>query len=217
MKKTWGWRARFYDICEGSDLRRGRQKAELFRGMDGNVLFMTVGTGIDIRHFPAGALITGIDISEEMLDRARPAWKAYEGTLRFLRTDALNLPFADAVFDTVVTSCTMCSVPDPVRALCEIHRVLRPEGRLLMFEHVRSRNVVLGLALDMMTFWTRLVGTEMNRDTLACVRLAGFQVTQIESIFLDIILSIHGVKASAGLDVVRPPGAPLRSSETIDL
>lgn len=200
MTTIWRWRARFYNICEGSDLRRGRQKAELFRGMGGKVLFMAVGTGIDIKHFPAGVNITAIDISAEMLRRALRRQKAYQGTLRLVRADALKLPFADAVFDTAVTSCTMCSVPDPVRALCEIGRVLRPGGRLLMFEHVRSRNVLLGLALDMMTLWTRFCGTEMNRDTLANIRLAGFEIRRVESVFLDIILSIQAVKTPARQD-----------------
>jgi ubiquinone/menaquinone biosynthesis C-methylase UbiE len=175
--------------------------------MDGKVLFMAVGTGIDIRHFPAGGDITAIDISAEMLHRAMYRQRTYQGTLRLVRADALDLPFVDAAFDTVVTSCTMCSVPDPVRALCEIHRVLGPGGRLLMFEHVRSRNLLLGLALDAMTLWTRVGGTEMNRDTLKNIRLAGFDVRRIESVYLDIILSIEAVKGSVRLS------QPLQSAE----
>ncbi len=108
--------------------------------------------------------------------------------------DAAHLGFADASFDTAVTSCTMCSVPDPVRALQELCRVLRPGGSLLMFEHVRSRNPVLGLVLDWMTLWTRWSGTEMNRDTVQNVAQAGFRIMSIESVYLDIILAIRGTK-----------------------
>jgi SAM-dependent methyltransferase len=198
-------RARLYDVCEGSDLRRGGRKAELFSAMEGRTLFMAVGTGLDFKHFPVNADITAMDISAEMLSRAARRQKLYRGRLRLVRADAMNLPFADAAFDTAVTSCTLCSVPDPRRALREIHRVLRPGGTLLLFEHVRSRNVVFGLALDAMTLWTRLVGTEMNRDTLANVRRAGFEIRWIESVFLDIVLAVRAVKARGGQPIGMPP------------
>jgi len=155
---------------------------------------MAVGTGIDLKHFPAHADVTAIEISAEMLARAAPRGVQCPCELRLVRADALNLPFAYGAFDTAVTSCTLCSVPDPGRALQEVHRVLRPGGKLLLFEHVRSRNWCFGLALDAMTLWTRLAGTEMNRDTVASVRRAGFEIRRIDSVFLDIILSIQAVK-----------------------
>lgn len=195
MSTVWDRRARFYDLCEGSDLRRGPAKAALFRDMVGRVLFVAVGTGIDIKHFPPGREIVAIDISEAMLRRAEPRRRKYVGSLHFVQADALNLCFPDASFHTAVTSCTMCSVPEPRRAFGELYRVLRPGGQLLMFEHVRSRNRILGLTLDLMTLITRRGGTEMNRDTLGNAMTAGFRITQVESVFLDIILSIHGVKA----------------------
>lgn len=193
MSRIWDLRARFYDVCEGSQLRRGPHKAALFRHMSGRVLFEAVGTGVDIQHFPPDHEVIAIDISEEMLRRARPRAERYRGRLDLVRMDAQELSFPDDDFDTVVTSCTMCSVPDAGRALREIRRVLRPGGQLLMFEHVRSRNHVLGLVLDLMTQWTRLSGTEMNRDTLRSVQLAGFRITRVQSVYLDIILSIRAV------------------------
>ncbi len=197
IASVWDFRARFYDFCEASDLRRGPSKKALFRGMRGRVLFVGVGTGVDIPHFPPGQTIIAIDISDKMLIKACPRARAYPGRVVLLRADARNLKFPDASFDTVVTSCTMCSVPDPVRAFREFSRVLRPSGRLLMFEHVRSRNRMLGLSLDMMTLWTRLSGTEMNRDTLSNARKAGFLVTSVASVFLDIILAIRATKTLA--------------------
>ena len=195
MSTVWDRRAKLYDLFEGSDLRRGPAKAALFRKMAGRVLFVAVGTGVDIRHFPPARQIVAIDISGEMLRRAEDHRKSYGGVLSFVQADALRLCFRDESFDTVVTSCTLCSVPNPMRALQELRRVLRPEGRILMFEHVRSRNRILGLALDLMTLVARRGGTEMNRDTLGNAMTAGFRIAQVESVFLDVILSIHAVKA----------------------
>lgn len=190
----WNWRALLYDVCEGSSLRRGPHKQALFADMRGRVLFVAVGTGLDIAHFPPDLDVTGIDISPQMLRRAERRARAYRGAMTLVQEDAMSLRFPDDCFDTVATSCTMCSVPDPARALRELYRVLRPGGRLLMFEHVRSRNLMFGWMLDFMTLWTRWSGTEMNRDTVRNVRHAGFTITGVKSIFLDIILSIRGTK-----------------------
>jgi ubiquinone/menaquinone biosynthesis C-methylase UbiE len=166
----------------------------LFSQMHGRTLSVAVGTGVDITRIPEGRSIVGIDISSEMLHRAERRRRAYRGAMSFVRMDVDRLGFPNESFETVVSSCTMCSVPRPVEALHELYRVLRPGGRLLMFEHVRSRNWPLGLALDAMTLWTRLLGTAMNRDTVANVLTAGFRIVRIESVYLDIILSIHASK-----------------------
>lgn len=88
----------------------------------------------------------------------------------------------------------MCSVPDPVRALQELYNVLRSGGDILICEHVQSRNALSGLALDLMTLWTRRASTEMNRNTVGNVRRTGFSITKIESVYLDIILAIRWIK-----------------------
>lgn len=194
LSAVWDLRASLYDFCEGSRLRRGATKAELFREMDGKVLFVAVGTGTDIRHFPEGRNILAIDISDKMLAKAAQRAKSYSGNLVLAKADVQHLHLPDAYFDTVTTSCTMCSVPQPAMALRELCRVLKPGGRLLMFEHVRSRNRLLGFTLDCMTLWTRLFGTAMNRETVANVLAAGFQISGIRSVYLDIILAIRAMK-----------------------
>ena len=196
MPTLWDVRAKLYDVFEASDLRRGACKSGLFSRMAGRVLFVGLGTGKDIHHFPPGIEIVAMDISDEMLRRCRSRQKAYPGVLRLVRADALSLCFCDESFDTVVTSCAMCSVDDPVLALRELHRVLRPAGELLMFEHVRSKNPILGAVLDLMTLATRGGGTKMNRDTLGNVVRAGFRIVQVDSVFLDIILTVRAVKAA---------------------
>lgn len=188
---VWDARARLYDVLEASDLRRATPKRALFARMEGRTLFVAIGTGLDIAHFPAGRDITAIDISETMLARARARQHRYGDGLRLERHDAAALPYADASFDTVATSCTLCSVPDPRRVLGELLRVLRPGGRFLLFEHVRSRHVALALVLDLMSLWSRRSGTDMSRDTIAAVTSAGFEILSVESVFVDIILAVE--------------------------
>lgn len=204
MAGIWDIRANLYDVCEASDYRRGSQKAALFGDMRGRVLFAAVGTGVDIKYFPPDLSIAAIDISEKMLQKAERRARNYRGHLELCLADAQDLKFPSASFDTVVTSCTMCSVPDPVRAFREFYRVLRPRGRLLMFEHVRSRNPLLALTLDLMTLLTRLTGTEMNRNTVENAIGAGFRITQIESAYLDIVLAIRATKDAVSPDSLEP-------------
>ena len=191
--RAWARRAALYDRFEGSDVRRAPYKRRLFSRAQGRTLLVGVGTGLDLKHLPANSHVSAIDISEAMLTRARKRVAASPACVRLVGADALRLPFADAIFETIITSCTLCSVPDPLLAFEEIRRVLAPSGRLLMFEHVRSRQPVLAVTLDLMTLWTRRGGTVMNRQTLSLASEAGFAITRIESVFLDIILAVEAV------------------------
>lgn len=185
-----------YDLCEGSDLRRGAYKKNLFRRIEGRALFLAIGTGMDIRHLPIEPRIIAMDISAAMIAKSRRRAGRFAGNLRLVQGDAGTLCFPDECFDTVITACTMCSVPHPATVLSELRRVLRPGGRLLMFEHVRSSNWLLGAVLDLMTIVTRRRGTEMNRDTLTAVTKAGFRILEVNPIFLDIILAVEAEKGA---------------------
>jgi ubiquinone/menaquinone biosynthesis C-methylase UbiE len=99
---------------------------------------VAVGTGRNLAIYPADVRLTGIDLSPRMLDRARDRAAALGRDVELRVADAQDLPFADEVFDTVVCTLGLCSIPDERAAVREMHRVLRPGGRLLLLEHVRS-------------------------------------------------------------------------------
>ncbi len=163
--------------------------------MRGKVLHIGVGTGMEIINFPPGLEIIGIDLSAKMLERA--LWRAqqYQGKIRFCLMDAESLAFPDDTFDTVATVCVFCTVPHPVAGLKECRRVLKPGGKLLMFEHVMSKNLIYGLSLRFMSlFTTALEGTHLDRDTVENVRKAGFQVQSEKNVYLDIVKAIAGIK-----------------------
>ena len=194
LRDKWDRASRTYDrITRSDDFRFAAAKRKLFALMQGRCLMLATGTGNDFRHFPPGLSIAAIDISPAMLERARERARAYEGRLGLVRADARQLAFADRSFDTVVTVCTFCSVPDPVRGLCELRRVLKPEGRLLLFEHVRSRLAPLAIMQDLMTPLTRRLGPDMNRDTVANAERAGFRVVREENVYLDLVKAVEAV------------------------
>ncbi len=201
MTGSWDRRARFYDLFEASDLRRGPHKEGLFRRIRGETLFVGVGTGIDIKHLPVGPDIIAVDNSSAMIAKSRARVENFSGRLSLVQGDAESLSFPNEAFDTVVTSCTMCSVPRPHQAFREFYRVLKPGGQLLMFEHVRSANPVLGLILDLMSIITRRRGTEMNRDTMRTASEAGFLLFNVQPVFLDIIIAAVAVKVAHPEDV----------------
>ena len=191
----WDKAARSFDIFSYADDRRlGPEKQKLFVGMRGETLMVAAGTGNDFKFFPPDQHVIAIDISPKMLEKAQAKAAAYDGRLELRHMDVCRLDFPAASFDTVATVCTFCSVPQPVAGLRELHRVLKPGGRILMFEHVRSNIGPLGIIMDLMTPLSRRFGPDLNRDTLGNVQKAGFRLSRVTNVYLDVIKSIEAVK-----------------------
>ena len=192
-REKWDHAARSYDLMNGygQEIRWAPFKRRLFERMRGRIIFASIGTGQDIQFFPPGHDITGIDISPGMLERARPRAAAYAGRLELRQIDVHELDYPDGAFDQVFTACTFCSVPRPVDGLRMLRRVLRPGGELFMFEHTGSRYFPFNLMLNLMTGLSRRFGPEMNRDTVANVERAGFEVKAVEPVYLDVVKMIR--------------------------
>ena len=192
----WDKIAPSFDIMAGggAEVRWQPYKQELFSHMDGNILFLALGTGLDIPTFPTGKTITAIDISPKMIEQAQERLAAYNGTITAEVMDVHEMPFAPGSFDQVFTSCTFCSVPDPVKGLQALHRVLKPGGQLFMFEHTGSRFYPFKPMMNLMTLFTEKFGPAMNRKTTDNVRAAGFTITEVNNVFLDVVKTIKAVK-----------------------
>lgn len=196
-QKKWDRAARNFDLMAGygPEKRWEPFKRALFGKMgEGKILFLAVGTGLDVRFFPPGRDIVGIDISERMLEKARPRVEAYPGTMALRHADVHELPFDEGSFDQVFTSCTFCSVPRPVDGLRALRRVLRPGGEIHMFEHTGSRYFPFNVMMNVMTPLSRKAGPEMNRTTVENVKAAGFRLTEVTHVFLDVVKTISAVK-----------------------
>ena len=199
-REKWDRAAASFDLMSsrGPEWRWGPLKREFFSSMHGRVLFLAVGTGLDIPFFPPSQEVTGIDISPLMLELAQPRADAYEGRIELREMDVHELEFPDAHFDQVFTSCTFCSVPDPVRGLESLRRVLKPGGELRMFEHTGSRWFPFNLMLNIMTPLSRRVGPEMNRPTVESVRRAGFEIRHVRHLYLDVVKTIEARAPASG-------------------
>jgi ubiquinone/menaquinone biosynthesis C-methylase UbiE len=105
---------------------------------EGKVLELAAGTGRNLEHYPQGVEITGVELSPQMLTigRKRAEVLGREADLRI--GDVQDLDFPDDTFDTVVCTLGLCTIPDSRKAISETHRVLRPGGKLILLEHVRS-------------------------------------------------------------------------------
>ena len=194
-REKWDAASRLLDLFAfGAERRLGPHKRRLFSKIHGATLMLAAGTGNDFQFFPPDQRILAIDISPRMLERAAKKAADYSGSIELREMDACALPLPDASFDTVATACTFCSVPRPVAGLRELHRVLKPGGQLLMFEHVRSKIGAVGILLDLMTQLSRRFGPELNRDTVGNVIKAGFTLRREENIYLDIVKIIEAVK-----------------------
>lgn len=157
-----------------------RRRRRLLRRARGRVLEVGVGTGLNLEHYPGGVDVTGIDVSRRMLARARQRAASSGLDVALELADVERLPFDDDLFDTVNATCVFCSVADPVGGLRELARVVSPEGTVLMLEHVRPGNPVLGWLADVISPATRrLFGPEVNRRTEQNVEAAGLEIVDI--------------------------------------
>ena len=192
--------ASIYDLMEVFPERRfAPMRQKLWSQIpDGEVLEVGVGTGKNFPYHPAEIKVTGIDLSDGMLEQARRRAEKLDKSIELKQMDAQHLDFPDNSFDAAVATFVFCSVPDAVRGLRELGRVVRPEGRIFLLEHVRiNRPEAVGKVMDLLDpLVVRLMGPHINRRTEENVRQAGLKVERVECLApLDLVKLIVALPA----------------------
>jgi ubiquinone/menaquinone biosynthesis C-methylase UbiE len=182
--------ARRYDLMElfPETFFFGRFRKTLFAMIRGRTLLeVGVGTGKNIECYPCDMQVTAVDFSAEMLKRARRRAEKLRIPVTLAVMDIEALQFEPASFDAVVSTFVFCSVPDPLKGLAEVKRVLKPDGVFYALEHVRPKGRVLGKLFDRAAPYVESrSGVHIDRNTVDNIRQAGFAVELEKDLILDI-------------------------------
>ncbi len=165
VQRAYEFYAPVYDFLFGWVFAPGRSSAirHLHLQPNDSVLEVGIGTGLNLPLYPPACRLTGIDLSQEMLDKAveRVQTLAMPNvTLKVM--DATAMDFAENEFDKAVATYTISAVPDPVAVLSEIRRVVKPGGFIVLLNHFRSERRVVGLAEDLVAPVCTRLGWKSN-------------------------------------------------------
>lgn len=175
--------ARFYDIVFGAVFQPGRRA--MVERMDcrtgERVLEVGVGTGLSLPLYPKDVLVTGIDISRDMLAQAqaRKVRDRLDNIVQLSVMDAENMEFDDSSFDKVVAMYVASVVPDPQRLVDEMRRVCKPNGRIIFVNHFHSRNPVLGAFENLLAPLSKQLGFRPDFSLDRFLGATGLQATDI--------------------------------------
>lgn len=167
--------------AEDAGLRATRQ--EVLAAATGRTIDIGAGTGANLPLYPAA--VSELVLAEpdpHMLRKLHPKVADSKRSASVVQAPAERLPFEDDGFDTAVFTLVLCTAPDPAAALAEAARVLRPGGRLLFVEHVRSESPGLARWQDRLETPWRLFGDgcHCNRDTVATIEASPFAIESVE-------------------------------------
>lgn len=182
-RRRYDRNARFYDsveyLIERLMFRRWRRRIWAL-APQGHGLEVGVGTGKNIPYHPSRVRVTGIDLSPQMLQRARLRMVQSKANEDLREMDVERLNFPDDAFDWAVGTFVFCSVPDSVQGLQEIKRVVRPGGFVYLLEHVRIDSPFIGRLMDLLNpLAVRLTGANINRRTAQNVAAAGLTIETV--------------------------------------
>lgn len=142
-----------------------------------------------------------MDLSEQMLERAKRRAAKLGVSVDLQLMDAQNLTFPNHSFDTAITTCVFCSVPNPVQGMGELGRVVKPGGDIWLMEHMRVDKPVIGPMMDFVNpFALRMMGANINRRTVENVKLAGLKIETIEDLAGTVFRLIHAHPGSSTHD-----------------
>ncbi len=190
-RKRYNRIAAAYDSLENSMelLSYSRWRKEVFQWIPkkGKILEVGVGTGKNLPNYHKKHEVFAIDISENMLQRAKARAPKQSALVHLAQMDVERLGFPDEMFDAAISTFVFCSVENPLKGLKEIKRTLKQEGVAVFLEHMRSENEFLGKAMDLLNpLVVNSFGPNINRYTVKNIGKAGFEVLEEEYLLSSI-------------------------------
>jgi ubiquinone/menaquinone biosynthesis C-methylase UbiE len=180
-------------VMSGDEFHRLR--AELLQAVRGEVLEIGLGTGLNLSHYPSHiSHLSAIDPAIIIPRKVRARIAAVSFPVETMHMTAENLPYPDRRFDTIVSTWTLCTIPDPVQALREVARVLRPAGRFLFLEHGRSDDPRVATWQDRLNPIQNLVGCgcNLNRRIDRLIEQGGLKIIELDRFQMNDVPRIGG-------------------------
>jgi ubiquinone/menaquinone biosynthesis C-methylase UbiE len=188
VRERYDRTARHYDVMTWpmEVMAMDRYRSRLIAEVEGaRVLEVGVGTGRNLSLYPDSVQVDAIDFSPRMLERAQR--RSPRANVRLALMDVQELAWPSETFDTVVSTCVFCSVPDALKGLQEVRRVLRTGGRALFLEHMRPGTPWLAALFDWLDPFVSRRGPHINRRTMDTIRSAGFVVDREDNLMSDVL------------------------------
>ncbi|OIK09201.1 methyltransferase type 11 [Bacillus sp. MUM 116] len=170
-------------------------RKELLSRARGNVLELGAGTGINFPLYELPEMVTAIEPSPYMIKQSLGKQKQAVVPIELVQAGAEELPFADDSFDTVVATLVFCTIPNPEKAMAEMKRVCKLEGKILLFEHVKMENRFLASLQEGLTpVWKKICdGCCLNRETLHLLVDHGFKVKEVQKFYRDLFIFVEAI------------------------
>ncbi len=188
-KKKYDMLASVYDLIETKIKPFSEYRKIGANYLEGKVLELGIGSGANLEYYPENIEVTGVDFSEKMLEKCEEKRKSLclEG-VELLKIDVEDMDFEDCSFDIVYSTFVFCTVPHPEKGLGEAYRVLKPSGKAVFIEHMKSKHLLLNGILYCMNIFSKLIlGTSMLRETEENIKKSGFKIIEKKELFFDIV------------------------------
>ena len=184
--KGYDWKISIFEILSGA----GKLRRKILNKAKGSALEVACGTGRNFEHYGDGCSVTAVDLSSEMLKKAEAKIKSK--TIHLQEENVQQMSFDDACFDTVVSTLSLCTFPDPVQAVREMKRVCKPEGLLLFVEHGISSNRLIQKIQNLFVgCCERRVGCNIKRDPVQILKDASVAPKSVHRSWAGIMFVIE--------------------------
>ena len=180
-------------VMSGDEFQQLRKL--LLQGARGEVLEIGLGTGLNLPHYPGGvSWLYAVDPAPLLPDRVTRRSRAVAFPVQIKQVSAETLPFDDRTFDCVVSTWTLCTIPDPVKALREVRRVLKPDGMFLFLEHGRSEDDKVAAWQDRLNPVQNIIGCgcNLNRKIDQIIAQAGLKIMTLDRFQMQSVPRLGG-------------------------